>query len=117
MSARSSATPLRDLKAVHSPAVFPEVVSVLSGQALHEFGSRYLERITALAPTAERIVDKMPSNFGILGLIHLALPGARIIHARRDPVDTCLSCFSLWIISPTRTSSVSWGAVTAPICS
>jgi tetratricopeptide (TPR) repeat protein len=89
---------LSDLKAAHSAAVFPEVVSVLSGQALHEFGSRYLERITALAPTAERIVDKMPSNFGLLGLIHLTLPGARIIHVRRDPVDTCLSCFSLLLV-------------------
>ena len=36
----------------------------------------------------------MPSNFRFVGLIHLALPNARIIHARRDPIDTCLSCFS-----------------------
>jgi tetratricopeptide (TPR) repeat protein len=89
---------LPDLKAAPSAAVFPEVVAELSGQALHEFGSRYLARMTALAPTAERIVDKMPSNFGLLGLIHLALPGARFIHARRDPVDTCLSCFSILFV-------------------
>jgi len=37
----------------------------------------------------------MPWNFHFAGLIHLALPNARIIHARRDPVDTCLSCFSI----------------------
>jgi sulfotransferase family protein len=36
----------------------------------------------------------MPANFRFVGLIHLALPNARIIHARRDPVDTCLSCFA-----------------------
>src|SRR5215469_7369286 len=36
----------------------------------------------------------MPHNFCFAGLIHLALPKARIIHARRDPVDICLSCFS-----------------------
>jgi Sulfotransferase family len=36
----------------------------------------------------------MPSNFFFAGLIHLALPNARIIHAVRDPVDTCMSCFS-----------------------
>ena len=36
----------------------------------------------------------MPANFCFVGLIHLALPNARIIHTRRDPVDTCLSCFS-----------------------
>jgi hypothetical protein len=36
----------------------------------------------------------MPANFLFLGLIHLALPGARIIHILRDPRDTCLSCYS-----------------------
>ena len=36
----------------------------------------------------------MPQNFYFVGLIHLALPNARIIHACRDPIDTCLSCFS-----------------------
>ena len=37
--------------------------------------------------------DKLPGNFLLLGLIHLMFPEARIIHCRRDPVDTCLSCF------------------------
>jgi hypothetical protein len=36
----------------------------------------------------------MPHNFLFAGLVGLALPGARIIHVQRDPVDTCLSCFS-----------------------
>jgi hypothetical protein len=36
----------------------------------------------------------MPENFRLVGLIALALPGARILHVRRDPADTCLSCFS-----------------------
>ena len=36
----------------------------------------------------------MPSNFFFAGIIHLALPNARIIHTVRDPVDTCISCFS-----------------------
>jgi hypothetical protein len=36
----------------------------------------------------------MPANYRLAGLINLALPNARIIHARRDPLDTCLSCFS-----------------------
>jgi hypothetical protein len=37
--------------------------------------------------------DKMPGNFMFIGLIHLMFPRARIIHCRRDPVDTCLSCY------------------------
>ena len=40
------------------------------------------------------VTDKMPSNYYFAGLIHLALPNAKIIHTMRDPVDTCISCFS-----------------------
>ncbi len=43
---------------------------------------------------AKRLTDKMPSNYYFLGLIHLALPNAKIIHTVRDPIDTCISCFS-----------------------
>jgi len=39
------------------------------------------------------VIDKMPTNFMNLALIHAALPGARIIHVRRHPVDTCLSIY------------------------
>jgi hypothetical protein len=46
----------------------------------------------AAAPAARRIVDKMTENFRFAGLIALALPHARI-HVRRDPLDTCLSCY------------------------
>ncbi|HEX3995239.1 MAG TPA: sulfotransferase, partial [Acetobacteraceae bacterium] len=44
---------------------------------------------------AVRIVDKLPGNFQYAGLIHAALPNARVIHTGRDPVDTCLSVFSV----------------------
>jgi hypothetical protein len=46
----------------------------------------------------ERIVDKMPINFLYIGLIHLTLANARIIHVRRDPLDTCFSCFSMLFV-------------------
>jgi len=59
-----------------------------------ELGQRYLAAVRPIAPQAARIVDKMPGNFVFCGGIHLALPNARIIHLRRDPVDTCLSCFT-----------------------
>ena len=62
---------------------------------LRAIGADYLARVTALAPRARRITDKMPANFRFAGLIHLALPEARIVHMQRDPVDTCLSCFSI----------------------
>jgi tetratricopeptide (TPR) repeat protein len=63
-------------------------------ERVRALGSRYLAGLRALGPPADRITDKMPSNFLYVGLIHLALPNARIIHARRNPIDTCLSCFS-----------------------
>jgi tetratricopeptide (TPR) repeat protein len=76
-------------------AGFPDMVAAMSPQALRELGSSYVSLIRSAAPDAKRIVNKLPLNFKYVGLIHLALPNARIIHIRRDPVDTCFSCFSL----------------------
>jgi hypothetical protein len=76
-------------------AGFPEMASTMSGDALCRLASCYLAGVSAIAPHAERVVDKLPLNFSFVGLIHLVLPHARIIHVRRDPIDTCLSCFSI----------------------
>ena len=78
-----------------APPSFPEVVPALSVEKLHELGTSYLDAVGAVAPGAARITNKMPGNFACIGLIHLALPNARIIHMRRNPIDTCLSCFSI----------------------
>jgi len=75
-------------------AAYPEMALQMSDQHFQELGGRYLEGIERLAPAASRITDKMPTNFVFTGLIHLALPDATIIHTVRDPVDTCVSCFS-----------------------
>jgi tetratricopeptide (TPR) repeat protein len=53
----------------------------------------YLALLREIGPKALRVTDKALSNFERLGPIRLALPGARIIHCRRHPVDTCLSIF------------------------
>ncbi len=76
-------------------SAIPEAVAAMSGAALQQLGGDYLRAVSRLAPQAERITDKMPGNFALAGLIHLALPNARIIHACRDPRDTAFSCFSL----------------------
>lgn len=62
--------------------------------ALRTVAKEYLGRLHALAPEAVRIIDKMPANFMFIGLIRLALPGARIVHVRRNPLDTCFSCYA-----------------------
>jgi tetratricopeptide (TPR) repeat protein len=74
---------------------FPRFISSCPADELRRLGRRYVESLRAKSPRAARITDKMLSNFAYVGLIHMVLPNARIIHARRDPVDTCLSCFSL----------------------
>jgi tetratricopeptide (TPR) repeat protein len=74
--------------------VFPGGVSQLTVEQAQALGRDYLSRIAPLAQGRPHVVDKMPGNFIYAGLIPLILPGARIIHARRDAVDTCLSCYT-----------------------
>lgn len=64
----------------------------LAEEALAAIGERYVTALRALHPSARHITDKMPGNFPWLPLIALAMPGAKIIHMRRHPLDTCLSC-------------------------
>ena len=55
---------------------------------------KYLARLDEISSTAPRVVDKHPINFRHLGLIAALFPKAAIIHCRRDPLDTCLSCYA-----------------------
>ncbi|WP_213881311.1 sulfotransferase [Pseudomonas sp. dw_358] len=77
-----------------APHAYPQSVTQLDDDQLHQLGKAYLKRLATLAPGSRFITDKMPANFFYLGLIHLALPHARIIHAQRDPMDSCFSCYS-----------------------
>ncbi|MDZ7830075.1 MAG: sulfotransferase [Halofilum sp. (in: g-proteobacteria)] len=74
---------------------YPQWVDDLSESMLRELGHAYRRRVIEPFADADRVVDKMPANFLYLGLIATALPNARIVHVRRDPMDTCLSCFTL----------------------
>ncbi len=78
---------------------YPEAVANLGAEGLGAVGEAYLTRAPSESRLGERFftsrpTDKMPNNFLYAGLIALALPRARIVHTRRDPLDTCLSCFS-----------------------
>jgi tetratricopeptide (TPR) repeat protein len=72
----------------------PDLWRTLGADEIRDAARHYLETIDALAPEAARVVDKMPHNFINLWLIALMLPGARVIHCRRDPRDTCVSIFT-----------------------
>jgi hypothetical protein len=43
----------------------------------------------------QRVTDKLPNNFELVGILHKMFPGARFVHCVRNPLDTCLSCFML----------------------
>ncbi|HTW35985.1 MAG TPA: sulfotransferase [Rhizomicrobium sp.] len=74
---------------------FPSFVADLKPDDQRALGAEYLARIGTLPEGKTRFVDKMPSNAIFAGLIHLMLPNARIILCRRNPFDTCLSCYSI----------------------
>ena len=79
---------------------FPDRLACLTPKDFHLLGSRYIEVVRSLSSTKKHIVDKMPHNFMYTGLIRLILPNAKIIHCRRDPMDTCWSIFKTLFASP-----------------
>ena len=75
-------------------AGFFEAVASLSAAELHSLGERYLDGTRHLRKSAAPFfIDKMPNNCLYVGLIHLILPRATIIDARRHPLGCCFSCF------------------------
>lgn len=77
-----------------SGSAFPGNMRSVDQAQLTAWGADYMARLRKHAPDSKHITDKMPANFFAVGLIHLMLPNARIIHVNRNPVDTCLSCFT-----------------------
>lgn len=71
----------------------PMLKADYSEALLTDIANKNLDYLRRQSSTAERIVDKMPANFIYLGLMHAVFPQARIIHTRRNPVDTCLSIY------------------------
>lgn len=73
---------------------FPDFVPDLQPDDFRHMGEAYAERVWRLAPGAQHITDKMPANFFYIGMIRLMLPNAKIIHAMRDPMDSCFSNYA-----------------------
>lgn len=71
----------------------PCLSATLDAGTLAQIAEDCLANLGKLAPGATRVVDKMPSNFMWLGLIHAVFPKARILHTMRNPIDTCLSIY------------------------
>jgi predicted Zn-dependent protease len=76
------------------PTDYPEVLARLSADELKALGAEYLGRIRIQRKLGRPLfIDKMPNNWAHAGLIHLILPNAKIIDARRHPLGCCFSAF------------------------
>ena len=76
------------------PTAYPEVLATLSSKDLAALGEEYLGRTRIQRRSSKPLfIDKMPNNFAHVGLIHLILPNAKIIDARRHPLACCFSAF------------------------
>jgi tetratricopeptide (TPR) repeat protein len=72
---------------------YPDCAALIDRETARRLAEGYLDHLRSRSEAAERITDKMPNNLLGLGLIALMFSRARIIHCRRDPLDTCLSCY------------------------
>ncbi|QIQ85392.1 tetratricopeptide repeat-containing sulfotransferase family protein [Erythrobacter sp.] len=72
---------------------YPRVLRELSAEQLEKLGRDFIANTRIHRQGAPFFIDKMPNNFRHIGLIHLILPNAKIIDARRDPMDCCFSGF------------------------
>ncbi|MGA9366662.1 MAG: sulfotransferase, partial [Steroidobacteraceae bacterium] len=85
---------LQGRQAPADPPAYPQILARLTAADLRRLGEQYLRDTRAYRSTGRpRFIDKMPNNFRHVGLIHLILPNARIIDARREPMACCFSNF------------------------
>ena len=72
---------------------YPEILNSLNRTDLINLGKTFIEATKFIRTDRPIFIDKMPNNFSHIGLIKLILPKAKIIDARRNPMDTCFSCY------------------------
>jgi len=77
----------------HGKLRYPRDVGKIDPANMAPFASLYMSHMVRMHPEVPRTTDKFPFNFLHLGLIAVLFPNASIVHCRRDPMDTCLSCF------------------------
>jgi tetratricopeptide (TPR) repeat protein len=72
---------------------FPHWVGAATPDDWERLGRRYLERTKHWTQRRPLFTDKLPNNWYYIGAIRAMLPGARIVAVRRDPLETCFSCY------------------------
>ncbi len=89
----SIAIRLSGRKHLDEASAYPGILADMSPAALRQLGEEYLERTRVHRSGAPYFIDKLPNNFMHVGLLHLILPNAKVIDARRNPMDCCFSCY------------------------
>jgi tetratricopeptide (TPR) repeat protein len=72
---------------------YPAVLSAMKPEEFLRLGAKYLADTRVYRTGKPFFIDKMPNNFRHIGLVHLILPNAKIIDARREPMACCFSNF------------------------
>ena len=83
----------RDIKLIDQKKGYPHNLLGLDQSSFDDLGNKYIDETKWARSSKPFFIDKMPNNFVHIGLIKLILPKAKIIDARRNPMDTCFSCF------------------------
>ena len=84
--------------------LYPGGIRKMKPSEIFELGKTYLDRAERHRVGAPFFTDKMPNNFAHIGLIATILPNAKIIDARRHPLDSCVGCFKQhWALGQTYT--------------
>ena len=83
----------RDIKLIDQKKGYPHNLLGLDQSSFDDLGKKYIDETKWARSSTPYFIDKMPNNFVHIGLIKLILPKAKIIDARRNPMDTCFSCF------------------------
>lgn len=74
-------------------SMFPDTLPGLSADEWRELGETYVESVLKHRAGGTYFIDKNPNNFIFVGLLRLALPNAKIINARRHPLDSCFGTY------------------------
>jgi tetratricopeptide (TPR) repeat protein len=83
----------REIKSMDIDKKYPSNIKLLNDDDFYNYGLKYINETKWTRSDKPYFIDKMPNNYIHIGLIKLILPNAKIIDARRNPMDACFSCF------------------------
>ena len=83
----------REIKSMDIDKKYPSNIKLLNDDDFFNYGLKYINETKWTRSDKPYFIDKMPNNYIHIGLIKLILPNAKIIDARRNPMDACFSCF------------------------